>query len=210
MLNYEMDDLLHRYSSLPDEIRRAIAGIRFFVGCLYTGDMRVAVLGICLAVPLLAASVAGLQWTAPPEWKDAGSAPMRAVTYKVPLAAGDRGASECVVYFFGRGEGGPVQANIERWNGQLLTPSGKTAPAQIKKRGIHGLPVTTIDVSGTYTGMAGPTAQSAPVPGYRLLGAVVENPGGNIFVKFAGPARTVTANAAIFEKLLASFEPKRQ
>lgn len=166
-------------------------------------------MSISLALPMLAASVAGLQWSAPPEWKDAGSAPMRAVTYKVPLAAGDQGAPECVVYFFGQGQGGPVQANIERWNGQLLTPDGKTAPAQINKRVIHGLPVTTIDVSGAYTGMAGPEAQSAAVPGYRLLGAIIENPGGNIFLKFTGPARTVNANAAIFEKLLASFEPKR-
>jgi hypothetical protein len=47
------------------------------------------------------------------------------------------------------------------------------------------------------------------MPGYRLLGAVIENPGGNIFLKFTGPVRTVNANAAIFERLLASFEPKR-
>jgi hypothetical protein len=171
--------------------------------------MRVAMLGTSLALPLLAASAGGLQWTAPPEWKDAGSAPMRAVTYKVPPAGGDQGASECVVYFFGRGQGGPVDANMERWNGQFLTASGQTAPAQIKKRVIHGLPVTTIDVSGAYTGMAGPTAQSTAMPGYRLLGAVIEDPGGNIFLKFTGPVRTVNANAAIFERLLASFEPKR-
>src|SRR5690349_5810612 len=126
--------------------------------------MRLVILGASLAVSLCAASVAGLRWTAPPEWKNAGSAPMRAVTYKVPLAAGDQGSSECVVYFFGQGQGGPVDANIERWNGQFQMPSGKTAVAQIKKRIVHGLPVTTIDVSGAYTGMAGPTAPAAPVP----------------------------------------------
>lgn len=171
--------------------------------------MRLGILGLCFAAPLLAASVAGLQWTAPPEWKDTGSAPMRVATYKVPLAGGDLGASECVVYFFGQGQGGPVDANMERWNGQFLTPSGKAAPAQIRKRVIHGLPVTTIDVSGAYTGMGGPAGQSAAVPGYRLLGAIVENPGGNVFLKFTGPLRTVNANAGFFEKLLTSFEKKR-
>lgn len=171
--------------------------------------MRTAPTGISLALPLLAATVAGLQWTAPAEWKDAGSAPMRAATYKVPLAAGDLGASECVIYFFGQGQGGPVDANMERWNGQFLASSGKTAPAQIRKRVIHGLPVTTIDVAGAYTGMGGPAGQSAAVPGYRLLGAIIENPAGNVFVKFTGPVRTVNANAAAFERLLASFERRR-
>jgi hypothetical protein len=48
-------------------------------------------------------------------------------------------------------------------------------------------------------------AASKPVPGYRLLGAIVEGPGGNIFVKFAGPARTIAANKAKYDVLLASF-----
>ena len=171
--------------------------------------MRLAMTSISFAAPLLAASIAGLQWTAPPEWKDTGSAPMRAATYKVPLSAGDLGASECVVYFFGQGQGGPVNANMERWNGQFLTPSGKTASAQIHKRVIHSLPVTTIDVSGAYTGMGGPAGQSAAVPGYRLLGAIIENPDGNFFLKFTGPVRTVNANAGVFDRLLTSFEKQR-
>jgi hypothetical protein len=131
---------------------------------------------------------------------------MRAATYKVPLAAGDDGTAECVVYFFGKGEGGPVDANIQRWNGQFRTPSGKIATARIGKRLIHGLPVTTIDVSGIYSGMGGPLAQPSSAPDYRLLGAIIENPGGNVFLKFTGPSRTVAADQAAFEKLLGSFE----
>ena len=45
------------------------------------------------------------------------------------------------------------------------------------------------------------------IPNYRLLGEVVEGPGGNsIFVKFTGPAATVAANLKAFEQLLASFQ----
>jgi hypothetical protein len=33
----------------------------------------------------------------------------------------------------------------------------------------------------------------------------VEGPGGNIFIKFTGPAKTVAANQQKFEALLASF-----
>ena len=45
-----------------------------------------------------------------------------------------------------------------------------------------------------------------PVADYRMLAAIVEGPGGNIFVKFAGPAKTVSANAAKFDALLHSFQ----
>ena len=169
--------------------------------------MRHAVICALIALPLLADSVAGLRWIAPSNWKYKGTAPMRAATYEVPLASGDHGAAECVVYFFGKGQGGPIDANIERWNGQFTTSSGQTAKANIGKRTVHGLPVTTIDVSGAYSGMGGPlAAASGTVPNYRLLGAIIENPGGNIFLKFTGPSRTVAANQAEFEKLLVSFD----
>ncbi len=171
--------------------------------------MRGSIAGLILALPLWADSVAGLQWTAPSQWKNVGTAPMRAATYQVPLASGDHGAAECVVYFFGQGQGGPIDLNMERWNGQFRTPDGKVAPAEIQKRTVHGLPVTTIDVSGTYSGMSGPLGEPTAVPDYRLLGAILENPGGNVFLKFTGPRRTVTANQAVFERLLGSFEKQR-
>ena len=124
---------------------------------------------------------------------------MRAATYLVDDA-------ECVVYFFGQGQGGGVQANIDRWKGQFSQP----ATPKIAKRTIHGLPVTTIDIAGNYSGMAGPMG-GAPVakPGYRMLGAIVENPGGNIFLKFTGPAKTIAGNQAKFEQLLGSFDKDR-
>lgn len=131
---------------------------------------------------------------------------MRAATYTVPKVAGDPDDAECVVYFFGQGGGGSVEANMERWKGQILKADGKPADAQIAKRTIHGLPVTIIDSTGTYTGMGGPLAGGETVkPQYRIIGAVIENPGGNIFLKFTGPAKTVTQNKAKFDQLLQSF-----
>ncbi len=111
------------------------------------------------------------------------------------------------MYFFGPGQGGSIEANIDRWEGQFKAPGGKPAPAKVAKITIHGLPVTTVDVSGEYSGMAGPTA-TAPVlvTGYRLLGAIVEGPGGNIFIKFTGPVKTVAASQPKFQQLLDSFE----
>ncbi len=144
---------------------------------------------------LAAESVAGLKWTAPAGWKaENGARPMRAATYIV-------GDAECVVYFFGQGQGGSIQANIERWKNQFQGgPEGKTG-----KRTIHGLAVTILDVSGAYNGMTGPgSGGAASKPGYRMLAAIVENPGGNVFFKFTGPAKTIAANQQKFDQMLGS------
>ena len=162
---------------------------------------------LCLgSIEVLAESAAGLRWTAPAGWTNQGSRPMRA-TYRIPPAAGDKDSAECGVYFFGAGQGGSVTDNLDRWKGQFKGADGKIAPAQIAKRTVHGLTVTTIDSAGEYSGMGGPMAPGAPVAGYRLLGAIVEGPGGNIFVKFTGPARTIATNQQKFDQMLASFQP---
>jgi|SRR5277367_1384544 len=166
--------------------------------------MRRIVFGLLLAAMwLVADSGAGVHWTMPPSWKAEAQRPMRLATYTVAPGA------ECGVYFFGAGQGGSVDANLDRWIGQFLQADGKPskAAAKIAKRTIHGWPVTTVDVSGAYTGMGGPTAQSgAAVPGYRLLGAIVEGPQGSIFFKFTGPEKTVAANQMAFDKMLAALQ----
>jgi hypothetical protein len=153
-------------------------------------NLRSYILVFSSVLLLAAETVAGLKWTAPAGWKaESGSRPMRAATYTV-------GDAECAVYFFGQGQGGGIQANLDRWESQFQGSISKTG-----KRTIHGLPVTTIDVSGNYNGMTG---GGAPKPGYRMLGAIVENPAGNVFFKFTGPAKTIAANEAKFNQLLDS------
>jgi hypothetical protein len=169
--------------------------------------MRVGLLVLCCCVGLFADSVAGLKWTAPAGWKNQGQRPMRAATYVVPAAAGDKEDAECVVYFFGAGQGGSVEANVDRWKGQFTQAGGKPAEATVRKTTIHGLTVTTIEAAGEYSGAGGPmAAQKTVKSGYRLLGAIVEGPGGNVFIKFTGPAKTVAAHREKFEQMLASFD----
>ena len=142
----------------------------------------------------------------PTSWKAEAQRPMRLATYTVAPSG------ECGVYYFGQGQGGSVDANLDRWIGQFLQADGKPskAAAKIAKRTVHGLTVTTVDVSGAYTGMGGPTAQPGPaMSDYRMLGAVAEGPQGSIFFKFTGPAKTVAANQAAFDKMLASLDPVR-
>jgi hypothetical protein len=169
--------------------------------------MRIATLFLCSALVLSAESVAGLKWTGPAGWKsETNPSNMRAATYSVAPAAGDTAPSECVVYYFGPGQGGTVEANIDRWKGQFTT-GGKPADAKVAKRTVHGLQVTTVDATGDYSGMGGPMAKSKGwTPGYRLLGAIVEGSGNNnLFIKFTGPAKTIAANQQKFEALVNSF-----
>jgi hypothetical protein len=156
---------------------------------------------------LLAESAAGIRWSAPAGWKAEGPRPMRAATYSITPVAGDQGIAECVVNYFGPGQGGGVDANLERWKGQVQGPDGKPAPATVAKRTVRGVPIVVVDASGAYTGMGGPMMPSAkPVPGYRLLGAIVEGPGGNLFFKLTGPAKTIAAHQKNFDQLLASIQ----
>ena len=156
--------------------------------------------------------VAGMQWSAPPTWRAEAAQAMRAATYSVRAVPGDRARAECAIYFFGKDQGGSVEANLDRWKGQFTLASGSPAPARVATRTSQGLKITTLDTAGSFSGLGGPMRPSASggaVPGYRLLGAIVEGPGGNIFIKFTGPERTIGANQLQFEQLLASFHPVR-
>jgi len=153
----------------------------------------------------------GLRWNPPANWKPEAQRPMRLATYTIPRAAGDAEGGECGVYYFGPGQGGSVQANLDRWIGQFLQAGGKSSKsaAKIESRSVRGLKITTVDVSGAYTGMGGPMGQPGkPVPGYRLLGAIVEGTQGSVFFKLTGPAQTVAQNQTAFTKMLDSLSPQ--
>lgn len=134
---------------------------------------------------------------------------MRAATYKVPAAAGDTEAAECVVNFFGPGQGGTVDANIARWTGQFQTPGGQPVTGKTNKQTINGVKITTLDISGTYVAGTGPMmAPGQPKANSRMLAAIAEGKAGTVFFKFAGPKKTVTAGEADFQTLLKSIKPE--
>ena len=149
----------------------------------------VSVVSLCASSAVFAESAAGIRWTAPAGWKVEGPRPMRAATYTIAVVASEQGPAECVVNYFGPGQGGTVDANVERWQAQVLGADGKAAPAKVTMRTVRGVKITVVDSSGAYTGIGGPMARgSKPVTGYRLLGAIAEGRGGNVFFKLPGPA----------------------
>jgi hypothetical protein len=154
------------------------------------------------------AGVGGLTWTAPAAWTaEKPSSGMRQAQYRVSGPGGD---AECVVFYFGAGEGGDPQANAERWAGQFTRADGK--PAELKTSPLAGAPVdvTVVEVRGTYHG--GPTmnANTPPKPQTEsmLLGAIAKGPDANWFFKFTGPEKTVSGQRAAFEDMLRSLKKK--
>ena len=149
---------------------------------------------------LLAESASGVKWTAPAAWKTQPIRPMRAATYSAPAAAGDPEPGEVAVFYFGPGQGGGVQANIDRWIGQFPQ---KTGTPKTTKSTVAGMGVTVIDVAGTYGASSSPMSQEkVNKPGFRMLGAIVEAPQGAVFFKFTGPAKTVAAQEAAFQGMI--------
>jgi hypothetical protein len=165
------------------------------------------------AIAMLAPAAA-LKFTAPEGWvSKTPSSSMRLADFTLPKVAGDAEDATATLYFFG-GTGGSVQANLDRWIGQMTQPNGGPSKDTAKTTTLAsttGLKITLVDVSGTYVAEVTPgSAERFNKPGFRQLAAVVETPGGPHFVKVVGPAKTVAkweASVSAFLKSLAWVTP---
>ncbi len=165
-------------------------------------------LGIGLSAPSPASpgpaegSAGGIRWTMPAGWQAGSPQPMRVASYTIPAAPGAE-AGNCGVFFFGTGQGGGVEDNLQRWVSQF---EGASAPKK-SQRTIAGMKVHLIEVSGTYLAPSGPMMQSQGKgkPGWRLSGAIVESPDGLVFFKCVGPAATIQKAQGQVEELLKSL-----
>jgi hypothetical protein len=159
---------------------------------------------------LLVAAIlaANLTYTAPPAWKSRpASSSMRVAEFVVPHAQGDTEDAELVVYFFGLSVGS-VDANIDRWVGQIQQPDGSASKAKAQRdtKVVNDLKVTMVDVSGTYVAEVRPGAtEHFNKPNFKLRAAVVETPRGAYYIKMTGPAKTMAAAAADYAAFVASL-----
>jgi hypothetical protein len=153
-----------------------------------------------------------LHFKAPDAWTtEKPTSNMRVAQYKLPKADGDPEDASLVIYYFGAGQGGNVQANIDRWINQMQQSDGSASKDKAKTEDltVNGLKVSTVDVTGTYT------AEMAPGSGdrhnnanYRLRAAVIETPKGNYFAKLVGPTNTIAKWDQAYNDYLKSFEFK--
>jgi hypothetical protein len=154
-----------------------------------------------LLLALLASS--RLAYDAPKEWK------VVEPTSSMRLAQWSTGAgSEIVIFYFGEGQGGSVEANLDRWYGQFQQPDGTPTRerAKVTRSRAGELAITKADVEGTYVAPVRPGASDRHhQPGYRMIAAVVEGPSGPWFLRFLGPANEVAEGASLFDGFLSGL-----
>jgi hypothetical protein len=162
--------------------------------------------------PSLQNTAGELRYKVPEGWTvEKPTSEMRFAQYRLPKAAGDGEDALLIVYYFGKGQGGTPEANIERWINQVKQPDGSLSKdkAKIETQTVNGLPVTTLDLLGNYSG--GMSQDSTPQDSkaiYRLRGAIIDTPKGSYFVKLTGPEKTIAHWDQAFNDYLNSFEFK--
>jgi hypothetical protein len=169
-------------------------------------DSTVAASSSSSSAPAAQSGAAGeLRWSTPSGWKSGPEKPMRAATYLIPAVSGDNEGGECAVFM---NIGGGVAANINRWISQFKQPDGSSsaAKAKQKKETVNALQVTTVDLTGIFSGGMAMGQTSTEKPGYRLLGAIVETPQGEVFFKLTGPEKTIAAAETDFQSLIKSVK----
>lgn len=135
----------------------------------------------------------GLSYQAPTAWAaDTPSSSMRVAQYRINPGPGDTEPGECALFHF-PGQGGSVEANLQRWYGQFQQPDGASTEqrAHVESFQTNGLPVTFVEVTGTYTASMGPMSGGAPKPGYAMVAGVVDTDAGPWFLKCVGPEATM-------------------
>ncbi len=148
-------------------------------------------------------AVSGLAFEYPETWvKETPQSRMRQAQLKVPGQEGAE-AGEVVFFFFGPGNAGGTEANVTRWYRQFREPVEQLNTKKEAFKLKDGTKVTYVRAEGTF--LSGPPlGAKQPKPGYVLLGAIIEDQAGYVFVKFTGPGKVVSAAAKDFRGMVAS------
>jgi hypothetical protein len=146
-----------------------------------------------------AATFLGYKTTVPAGWvSSTPSSSMRLAEYKVAGAAGSVPV-EVVVYFFGPGQGGSPEANLERWKSQFTNPAGGAVQEVVTRETVRGMAYTVAEYRGTYArGVGMGSSADAARPGHILLAVVAETPKGTLFFQCFGPAAAVEQQRAAY------------
>jgi hypothetical protein len=156
-------------------------------------------------------TIAGITVTPPEAWENLGASGMRQAQFRHAPVTGDGEPGEVNVFYFGPASGGGVEANLNRWIGQMQLPDGGD-PGTAAERSTFtadGMKGHVVSLDGTYMsgGMRPMGGEKTPMEGYRLVGVVLEGPEGSVFFKLTGPQATAKAMEA---DLMAMVEGARK
>jgi len=164
--------------------------------------MRFFLLSLLASISLLHAAdpvsfrVSDFEFERPANWHWVpASSPMRKAHLQAPGAAEDAQA-DVIFFHFGAGQGGTVEANVNRWVAQFQNAESATSTEKIGNTAI-----TYVKSKGTFlSGMPG--TSPVPLENQGLRGAILESPNGDVYVKMTGPLATVEASEAAFIEMV--------
>ncbi len=132
----------------------------------------------------------GYHTTVPASWTPrTPSSSSRLAEFTLPRDA--KGDAEVVVYFFGKGMGGNVDANLARWRGQFSTPDGSPVFEKVTRDSTGKFPLTFAEFRGTYQRGVGMGSADSVRTGQTLIASIVETPNGVLFVQMFGSSGRV-------------------
>lgn len=131
---------------------------------------------------------AGWKWIVP-------SSGMRKAQLEVPGENHEK--AEITFFHFGPGQGGSVNANVERWFSQF--PGGRTSRSEASQGRTL---VHYVQAQGTFqSGMPG--GPTTPLEAYALEGAILQDAqSGDVFVKMTGPEALVESSAPLLMDMI--------
>ena len=141
------------------------------------------------------------RWAKPLQWREEESAGLRLATFSI--SSGEE-VGQCTLIALS-GDGGGVQANVQRWLDQLHLPvftqpeMADFLSRQKKTRTVNGLPVTIID----FAALNNPQKRM----GMSLLVAVITGENQTLFVKMSGEKALLEKNREVFNKFSLSLSP---
>ena len=126
----------------------------------------------------------------------------RLAEYVVKPRGAMKDSAEVVVYFFGKSQGGNVEANLTRWKAQFSTTDGSPVPETITRDSTPGFPITFAEYRGTYARGIGAGDPNAAKPNQELLAAIAETPRGTMFIQLFGPADRVVGERDVLMRFV--------
>ena len=85
---------------------------------------------------------------------------------------------------------------------QFSMPDGKVVPPVVTRGEAAGMPLTTVELRGTYARGVGMGPQGAALVNHTLLVLIVETPKGNLTFQLWGPSNAVAAHRRRMEAMV--------
>jgi len=174
---------------LPSSMKLPARMLSVFVGVLF-------LLAPVNALEPIVFEVGSFSFQRPSDWKwVVPASSMRKAQLDFEGAGG--GKAETTFFHFGAGQGGGIEANVQRWFSQFQ--NSETARTEEM---IGNTRVVFVTAKGTFlSGMPGTTP--VPLENHSLRGAILEDStGGDVFVKMTGPTEAVEAASPAFDKMV--------